>query len=184
MKNIYKIALINNGSNSIEALIQLISKYGEVITINITEISNINFDNFNLIVLSGSSTNGLEDVHSHYLNELKVIENCNRILGICMGFELICYVYGGEFRVLDQKDISIRDIKFNNNIYKVKEAHTISVNSVSENLVVLASSANGIEIVKHKYKNIIGVQFHPELLVDNTQGDELLEILIKEYILS
>ena len=62
----------------------------------------------------------------------------------------------------------------------VYESHRFVVDKVSEDIEILATSNDGIEFFKHKNKPIYGLQFHPEMFVDKTQGKEIfLKILEK-----
>lgn len=62
----------------------------------------------------------------------------------------------------------------------MKESHHWGVKNVSEDLEVLGTSKDSIEIVKHKMKKIYGLQFHPELFSELTQGDELFKAIIQD----
>lgn len=177
------ILIINNGTNLLSKLVELMERYGRVTIADVVDLNNINFGSFDLIILSGSSTYGIKDLSEVYSTELNFISNTSiPLIGICIGFELICQAFGADFNKLDSKDLSIRKIKYRDKFYLVKEAHSYSVISVNEELNVLATSENGIEIVKHTYKPIIGVQFHPESMTQELEGDELFDFLIKDLI--
>ena len=50
-----------------------------------------------------------------------------------------------------------------------------AISKQSDELVSLAVSEDGIEIMKHKNKLIYGVQFHPEELQDGNNGHSILK---------
>ena len=63
---------------------------------------------------------------------------------------------------------------------KVYGAHNWKIDKVPENFIVLAESDNCIQIIKHKNREIYGFQFHPEMFIDETCGNEIFENLLKE----
>jgi GMP synthase-like glutamine amidotransferase len=56
---------------------------------------------------------------------------------------------------------------------KVFESHRWVVTDSGDNLIALAESKDGVEIVKHKHKQIYGFQFHPEMFESSTEGNEI-----------
>jgi len=131
-----------------------------------------------LVILSGGGGEGLEIYDEFrpgklwYEDQMKFVLTCNKpIIGICMGFEVICRAYGAEIKKLDKLIEGFIKIKtsakgvnhFDKNELKQFESHEWVVPKVeSFCLDVLAESKTGVEVVKHKTRNIIGTQFHPE----------------------
>ena len=71
-------------------------------------------------------------------------------------------------------NIISKDIIFKNNKkIKIYESHSWKIAEIPEDFIILAKSKDSIEIIKHKEKEIYGFQFHPEHLVDKTEGDEI-----------
>nr|YP_009393450.1 Anthranilate synthase component II [Bostrychia simpliciuscula]ARW62012.1 Anthranilate synthase component II [Bostrychia simpliciuscula] len=110
------------------------------------------------------------DIINNYANKLP-------ILGICLGHQVIGYIYGGEVKQLkkpmhgkislishNQKDI------FNkvSNPFYANRYHSlvINTNNFPHNLEITAWTREGIIMgCKHKtYSKLRGVQFHPESL--------------------
>ncbi|MEI6144754.1 MAG: gamma-glutamyl-gamma-aminobutyrate hydrolase family protein, partial [Candidatus Berkelbacteria bacterium] len=58
---------------------------------------------------------------------------------------------------------------------KVYESHRWIVKKVGEDLLALAKSEDGIEVIKHKNRLIYGVQFHPEMLADDTCDQTIIK---------
>lgn len=131
-----------------------------------------------LVILSGGGGEGLE-IHDEfrpgklwYEDQMKFVLTCNKpILGICMGFEVICRAYGAEIKRVDRLIQGFVNVKtsdeganfFDKKQLKQFESHEWVVPKVeSFCLDVLAESKTGVEVVKHKTRNILGTQFHPE----------------------
>ena len=62
-------------------------------------------------------------------------------------------------------------IKFKNKYILVNSFHHQSIDKLAPNLLVVAKSLDDeIEIIKHKFLKIIGLQFHPELFNFNLKN--------------
>lgn len=182
-----KILIVDNGSSYLNALKQLVSDH-ELTTRKYDEIiprGNLDYD---LIILSGGHqfpVIGHEDI---FKKEIDLIKIANiPVLGICLGFELIAHSYGATLLQQVEKEKSIlkinqvsQDSIFDNlRDISVFESHRWVVTKTGADLIPLADSKDGIEIIRHKDKLIYGFQFHPEMFVDQTQGDELFANFIK-----
>lgn len=110
-----------------------------------------------------------------------ILDTAKPILGICFGFELIAHTYGATLKRGTTKQKGIKSIKVIHpdpifsglTNLEVYESHHWVVQTIGDNLVPLAESDSGIEVLKHKDKPIYGFQFHPEMFPDQTVGDEL-----------
>ncbi len=104
---------------------------------------------------------------------------CNedkKILGVCLGHQCIGYVFGARIRnarVLRHGKVSL--VKHNGtNVLKglknplsVVRYHSLVIDDVNGSLEVTARSLDDNEImaIRHKDKDIFGVQFHPESIL-------------------
>ena len=99
-----------------------------------------------------------------------------KILGVCLGHQCIGYVFGARVRnarVLRHGKVSL--VKHNGaNVLKglknplsVVRYHSLVIDDVNGSLEVTARSLDDNEImaIRHKDKNIFGVQFHPESIL-------------------
>lgn len=100
------------------------------------------------------------------------------ILGVCLGHQAICEAYGGKIihaKQLMHGKMSVININntcpiFNGLPDKIEAAryHSLIADSdtLPECLEVMSRDSTGeIMAVKHKEKNIFGVQFHPESIL-------------------
>ncbi len=134
-------------------------------------------DSVDGVILSGG------DKESIYDNEVikYIYDNNIPCLGICMGMQQMCMLYGG---------VMISQNHYSNNLYaheveiknsRVFEEGKIKVNSRHHNaiintfLTVTGTTENIVEMVEDKSKNFfVGVQWHPENLYDIDSNSKLL----------
>lgn len=144
---------------------------------------------FDLIILSGGHTLPVIGNEDKFEKEIELIQNADiPILGICLGFELIAHAFGSTLRGLKNKEEGIVEIYptmasplFDGvESFQVYEKHRWVVDMIADELVELARSEDGIEMVRHNSATIYGFQFHPEMFVLETVGDEIFRNFIKE----
>jgi GMP synthase (glutamine-hydrolysing) len=181
-----KVLLIDNGTKHLRSLKKLLIN-NEVVTVSLfTKYPNPN--DFDLVVLSGGSKFSVLKYPGKFAQEIKLVKNSKTpIIGICEGCEIIAFAYGSILEKLKKKTLGIKEITLIENIafltslknFKVYEAHHFAITKLGKNLLGLAKSKDGYEIIKHKTKNIFGFQFHPEMLVEKTLGDEIFKYHIQ-----
>ncbi len=110
------------------------------------------------------------------------------ILGICLGHQIIANVFGGETKSAEIESYAQIDLNIEKQIgifedvgdsLKVWASHKDEVITLPDDFEILASSTKcAIEAMKHKNKDIYGIQFHPE--VQHTpRGGEIFENFYK-----
>lgn len=97
------------------------------------------------------------------------------VLGICRGMQMINIFFGGTLHQHidnhkgDSGDI-YHKIIYNDKEILVNSAHHQAVKTLGKDLIVTATSLDGIvEGIRHKELPIFGVQFHPERMADGGQ---------------
>jgi GMP synthase-like glutamine amidotransferase len=127
------------------------------------------------MILSGGGGEGME-IYDHvqprklwYQDEMDfVLSNDKPLIGICMGFEVICAAYGQKIHetpILTEGFKSVKTSKKGQSLLSKKqlrqfESHYWQVHNAPKGFEVLAESQTGIEIIKKG--NIFASQFHPE----------------------
>ncbi len=185
------ILVVNNDSLFIQNLTKFVAAHGH-------EVHGIHWNDPDLLekhrthdltVLSGSTGLPVPSSHEKLKNEIEICRNPEKpLIGICMGFQLICDTYGGRMRYDTEKTrrlIGI-DVVHDDPIFSgVKNfnafvSHKYHVIEVHQPLVVLAKSGDTIEVIKHQTKPIYGFQFHPESSQEGNQGAEIFARTLRE----
>lgn len=188
------ILMIDNYDSFVYNLVQYFkSLYEDVLVYRNDAISleAIKELNPSMIVLSpGPGTPLNSGVCLEILNELK---SDFKILGICLGFQAIAHVFGGQVikgpEPVHGKVFAINHgerglFKGLKNPLNVTRYHSLIVNreALPECLEITAQTEDGIIMgIEHKDYSIMGVQFHPEAILSE-QGHELLENFIKSEL--
>lgn len=131
-----------------------------------------------LVILSGGGGEGSEindQYNQHklwYQDQINYVLSAKKpILGICMGFEVIARAYGSKVVEMKNYITGFKKIVptdagrlvFGQESLRQYENHKYYVRVIaSEQFEVLAESASGVEVIKHKSHPIFATQFHPE----------------------
>src|SRR3989338_1927139 len=185
------ILIIDNGTHHLVKIKELLSESAITNRPYFSDkIESLPF--FDLFILTGGSAHPVVGNEKLFSNELRLIKTINKpIIGICLGFELIAKAFGAKLQKLVMKErgiITIDWLDHRSNIFKdsfdrpikVYESHKWIIQTLSKSLIGLAKSKDGYEVIKHKTKPIYGFQFHPELFVDKTYGNEIFERVFKK----
>jgi len=181
-----KILLINNETHFIDDLIIALSQHSiEIIDFQTVQPADV--EGFDCVILSGGGTSGeVSDSQRLYKNEIKIVrESRVPIFGICEGFQVIGTAYNSDFQILQFYRHGVNNVRIlvEDPIFRglkklelhVFEYHHIAIEHLSDELISLAVSEDGIEVMRHKNKLIYGSQFHPEELQDGNNGHTILK---------
>lgn len=132
-----------------------------------------------LVILSGGGGEGLEidDLYDGkklwYEDEMEFVLRTEKpVLGICMGFEIIAKAYGAQINEMPNLVQGFMPISptghgrewLEQSSLSQFESHNWHVPGVSsKHFDILAESSTGIEMIRHKKRNILATQFHPEV---------------------
>ena len=182
-----KLLIVNNLTVELPELDKALADYAYDM-IDSSKINRSAFKKYDKIILSGGHTFNVLNPNKTFQNEAKIIMGFKKpLLGICLGFQLICKIYGAHIEQLKEyehgllkinkikDDIVLSDIP---NSFYVFENHHNSVKSIGKQLIPLAVSKQGIEMVRHVSKPIYGTQFHPEHFGKKSIGRKLVKNFI------
>ncbi len=176
-----RFLIIDNDTSYLPQIKELLSDHSSRVVDN-SEIDTINPDEFDVIILSGSHDFPVKGNEELLQDEMNLVLNCKKpIFGICFGFQVIARAFGADLELMENREEGMLDIKvmeqdkvFNGiSNFRVFENHRWVVKEVPDELIPLACSKDGIEVIKHRSKPIYAVQFHPELFVEKSCGDEI-----------
>ena len=182
--------IIDNNTKHLEEIVSLLSEFD--IKKEVTDYKTYRYgkNDFDLYILSGGNDHLAVNSRIYYPEELKLVKNTTKpVIGICLGFQIICFAFNTKLEKLDRplEKITITTIEASDhNIFgnllplKANERHKWGVKELSDELLGLAKSKYGWEIVKHKEKPIYGIQFHPEIITEDTKGYLLFYKIIKD----
>ncbi|MCS7108680.1 MAG: GMP synthase subunit A [Sulfolobales archaeon] len=141
---------------------------------------DLNLDDFDGLIISGGPQNIPEDIYNLSSIADAILKGNRPILGICLGHQLISYVYGGQIGegreygntllYVDDEDTILRGV---GRKIIVWESHNKAVITPPKDFKILARSDKFmIQALMHVKKHIYSVQFHPE--VKHTERGELI----------
>lgn len=179
------VLIIDNGTKHLNKLKELVKGHGIVIKPLFQKYDNS--EAYDLIILSGGSRISVMDAPEVFADEISLIQTSNvPIIGICEGCEIIAFAYGSELALTDHKLKGIKRIEIiEPNILElpetmvVYEAHHFAVKKLGKELLPLARSNSGYEIIRHTKKPVFGLQFHPEMFVNKSTGDLIFNKIIQ-----
>ena len=181
-----KILIIDNNDSFTWNLAQLVYKVSKT-RVTITNYNDIQIDeinNFEYIIISpGPETPSFYPKYKEILD--KFIKR-KKILGICLGHQIIFEYFGGKIYNLNKvyhgvsaelRYINPNFIFENINNPKVGLYHSWAADerTLPKELEIIAKSKNDIIMaINHKEHNIIGLQFHPESYISDC-GSKIIE---------
>ncbi len=184
-----RAAIINNGASSPDKILSLLDG-ASCEVVGYADIAKLCTDDFDVLVLSGSSQFPVVYNREKLKDEIALIQTSNiPVLGICYGCELIAVAFGGSLRDRgegSQKRDSVEvEVVADNPLFlgrrqfEVYDAHRWAIDTVPPDLQILARSIHGPEVIRHRSRPIYGFQFHPEKMLEQTFGDELFRSFLK-----
>ncbi len=192
---IRNVLLIDNDTHYKQKLRQLLDGH-ELTVIDYTQISEIKPTDFDVIVLSGGGIKtedgrrrSLKRFSHLYEDQIELVKSAPvPIIGICLGCQIIGHAYGAklsrQFKIRRKGLNEIVAIRHHEIMGGLKEAVVFQSNrwiitDLPDELICIAASDEGAEIIYHHGKPLFGVQFHPERRVGHNDGAKIFRKILE-----
>ena len=180
-----KVFVIDNYDSFTYNLVQYLTELNCKVLVKRNDQFKLNeIENFEYLLLSPGP--GIPDESGLLKKTIKFYAETKNILGVCLGQQAICEVFGGQLvnlkrvyhGVSSKIKIIEKDTIFNNlpESFNVGRYHSWVVKKpLPESLIATSIDKNGeIMSLKHKEFKVRGVQFHPESIL-TPNGKKILE---------
>jgi len=166
------VLYIDHYDSFVNTIVDYINHLGFEVDVYKTDSLLPNFDKYTHIIIGPGPGHPNE-----LINQYEIIKYCEKyskpLLGICLGHQLIAQYYGSTI-VKAKQILHGRNSKINNinnsilyknlpNNFEVTRYHSLIIKNIVYPLQVTSlSMEQEIMSYKHQFKNIFGVQYHPE----------------------
>ena len=186
-----RVVIVNNGTKHLRALLRLVEGH-EVSVVDAFIFQSSDVPSDALVILSGAKRGqaSVRGNDQYFIEELNLIKtHPGPLIGVCFGFELIAHAYGVTLhrrqrrirRLVRVTASSLPIAKFLPRQFTAYVAHKFSVQSVQgDELIELARSHGGVEMLRHRTRPVLGMQFHPEVRLRRNNGDDIFNRVVKE----
>ncbi|MFA5049863.1 MAG: gamma-glutamyl-gamma-aminobutyrate hydrolase family protein [Candidatus Micrarchaeia archaeon] len=181
------ILIINCGTNHLEDIKNHLKSFNCLSrVIGLDEIKGFDFSSFSGIIISGAPTLLTKSDLGKYLELFQFVKKVKiPILGICLGHQLIGLLYGAKVYLgnninkMETIEIIEKDQIFEGILDKslFREEHSEYIDLPLDFILLAKSKSCNNEAMKHKEKDIYGVQFHPEVSFEI--GKKVLENFVR-----
>lgn len=177
------ILVVNNKTSFLKELKHLLAE-DNLHVVDSQQLDNVLPDEHDLIMISGGHSLPIVSHKDYFSKEIELVKKSSKpVLGICLGFEIVAVAFGGNLVRLESEEKGPLDIEIlepDNPLFagverlEVFESHRWGINELPGDLVGLARSKDGYEVIKHRDKEVYGFQFHPEKFFDTKSAETLM----------
>ncbi|MBP7821083.1 gamma-glutamyl-gamma-aminobutyrate hydrolase family protein [Candidatus Saccharibacteria bacterium] len=186
-----KFCVINNGSLYLDNILARLSENHSYHLVDYSPYHKIDIGNADMVILSGGMTHEVDDLMTdgtyYFQEQFNLINSCPvPIFGICLGLQMMTVACGGKLKIMPKMVHENKVINLNllglkelgeGDLFVHKRHQIIAHNPENNGFEILASSSEGPEIIKHVNRQLLGVQFHPEIDVDHKTEQEFWRLL-------
>ncbi|MDR0955744.1 MAG: gamma-glutamyl-gamma-aminobutyrate hydrolase family protein [Candidatus Nomurabacteria bacterium] len=171
-----RVVIVNNGTKFIGQLDEFVKRQlpgleHKIIPVEKLAPAQLRADD--LLILSGGSRWPVWHNRKIFATEDELVrQHSGVIIGICLGFQVIAHSYGSGLHR------SLRRVQGEHKIYTdvngddlipggqatVFESHRFYIKNCPAQFRQLAHSRRGVELIAHRLRPLVGMQFHPERL--------------------
>lgn len=190
-----KVLVINNNTHYKKKLDELLKRH-DTTFINYDQLSGYDVGPFDVIVLSGGGIvaqgrkRSLVRFSHLYEDQIELVKTTTKpVVGICLGCQIIGYAYGAKlqryFKSRRKGLFPIVAIRENTIMGGLREAMVFQSNhwimtQLPPELICIAASDEGAEIIKYRKRQLWGVQFHPEREQLKSDGRKIFNRILKK----
>ncbi len=173
-----RILVIDNYDSFTFNLVQMLGKYKiELIVVRNDELTANEVGSLEPDKILISPGPGRPENSGLSLEVIKEFGNSIPILGVCLGMQAICYLFGAEIIIADEIFHGKTSVVVHDNNYIFKSVpqnfeamryHSLIVkeNTLPEEIKVTAKTSTGeIMGIRHQLYSLEGIQFHPESIL-------------------
>ncbi len=182
-----KIVIIDCGSSKVPDIHKCLTELNaDVEVVKLEESDSERLSKAKGVIISGAPVLLTQTDTSQYLGRFDWVDDFeNPILGICFGHQILGLLDGADIKLVDETRIAQEiNIVTSSSLFNelneeviMGEDHCEEI-TLPKNYKLIANSAScKVEAMQHKFKQIFGVQFHPE--VSGIQGLKLLKNFVK-----
>ncbi len=183
MQPVRKVWIIDFGSQYTQLIARRVRElevYSEIVLPSV-KASEIKQNKVGALILSG----GPASVYERYAPDVdhNIFKLQIPMLGICYGLQLIARYFGARVHSEDQREYGPADLKIKKshplladieNKTRVWMSHGDHIDTIPRKFEVLALTENGVPaVLSHRERNMVGLQFHPEV-VHTAKGTRVL----------
>lgn len=162
----------------VQPIISAVKNLDECTVKHFTELGQEDLAKCDVVVLSGTPLK--DNATLSQIDKFEWMKTQDKpVLGICAGFQTIGLVFGARLkRYLGIGMTEITTLQSNILFSAAFRAYTLHNFSIepADAFDVLAESAQCIQAIKHKQRNVYGVLFHPEV-----RNPEILQRFVREF---
>ena len=189
-----KLLIIDNYDSFTYNLVQLVEQAGisEYLLVKNDQLHGLKSESFDKVIISPGP--GIASEAGDLMQFLKLYYHKKSILGICLGYEALAELFGGNLVQMPGPMHGIRNkgkIVKKDSIFKglpaeffIGHYHSwiIEENGMPKELEILMKDENSLPMAfRHKHYDLTGLQFHPESVMTQFGLEMIYNWLICQY---